>query len=233
MNKNPSAYSVYRDHPRTCQPDDFWGQVKRTVNGKPVPQDQIDLIIKAVNDGLRLEPEDHLLDLCCGNGALTTHFFQRCAGGLGVDFSDILIDIAQRHFQRRPGEAFRLEDVVGFVERETDTSRYTKALCYGAFQYLEATHGERMLSALRQGFQNLKILYIGNLPDRERMEDFSRRHPRNEVMENRADSLIGLWRTSAEFVALAGSTGWRAEIRHMPESFYAAHYRFDAILYPA
>jgi O-methyltransferase involved in polyketide biosynthesis len=122
---------------------------------------------------------------------------------------------------------------MSFVGCETETSRYTKALCYGAFQYLEAADGERMLSSLRQRFQNLKILYLGNLPDRERMEEFSRRHPRNEVVENRADSLIGIWRTPAEFITLAGTTGWRAEIRYMPESFYAAHYRYDAVMYPA
>lgn len=74
-------YAFYKEHPKTCARDDFWSQVKRTVNGKPVSQDQIEMIVDAVISGLSLGMDDRLLDLCCGNGALTRYFFARCSGG--------------------------------------------------------------------------------------------------------------------------------------------------------
>lgn len=79
-------------------PEDFWVQVKRTVKGQPVSQDQIDMIVSAMTAALDLSPDDILLDLGCGNGALTTYFFHRCRGGLGVDFSEFLISVARRNF---------------------------------------------------------------------------------------------------------------------------------------
>jgi len=30
----------YKEYPKTLDPDDVWGQVRRTVNGKPVSEDQ-------------------------------------------------------------------------------------------------------------------------------------------------------------------------------------------------
>ena len=105
----------YKEHPRTCDPEDFWGQVKRTVNSKPVSHDQIDMIVAAVCDGLALDRDDFVLDLCCGNGALTTYFFQRCAGGVGVDFSERLIEVARRHFVGKPAEEYLLQDAVEYV----------------------------------------------------------------------------------------------------------------------
>ena len=70
----------YKEYPKLCAPDDYWGQVKRTINGVPVGQDQIDLILRAIVDGLDLQASDSLLDLCCGNGALSRLLFDRCAG---------------------------------------------------------------------------------------------------------------------------------------------------------
>ena len=51
---------IHKEYPKTCRPDDFWGQVKRTVHGKPVSQDQIDMIIYAIRNGLSLSHEDIL-----------------------------------------------------------------------------------------------------------------------------------------------------------------------------
>ena len=105
-------FSFYKEHPKTCDADDFWGQVKRTVNGEPVSQEQIDMIIDAVVLGLELSEKDTLLDLCCGNGALSTLFFDRCQGGIGIDFSEYLVGIANDNFAKNGSREFFLGDVV-------------------------------------------------------------------------------------------------------------------------
>ena len=90
--------AIYDEHAKTCDETDFWGQVRRTVNGEPVSDHQIDLIVEEMSAALELNSKDTLLDICCGNGALSTRFFDQCAGGLGVDYSKTLIDIARKHF---------------------------------------------------------------------------------------------------------------------------------------
>jgi SAM-dependent methyltransferase len=227
-----SGGHFYKNHPKTCDPEDFWGQVGRTVNGKPVDQAQIDMIVTAVMQGLKLHPDDLLLDLCCGNGALTAYFFARCRGGLGVDFSDCLIEVAQRYFSTQPEYRFEIADVVEFVRSAIEPHRFTKALCYGAFQYLGHSAGEELLSLLRYRFVDIDRLLIGNLPDKSLLGEFYRNRPYTSGVENRSDTPIGIWRTEDEFIALAKRTGWQCTIVRMPSDFYAAHYRYDVILTP-
>jgi SAM-dependent methyltransferase len=221
--------SFYKDYPKTRDPDDFWGQVKRTVNGQPVPQEQVDLIVDAVAAGLELVKDDVFLDLCCGNGALTTYFFERCAGGLGVDFSEYLIEVARRNFIKRPQEDFLLRDILDFVNGCADPERYTKGCCYGSVAYLNDDLVRTLLSALRRRFRGLRRVFIGNIPDKRFLHSFFGEKYQPGV-ENDPDSPIGIWRTQDEFRALVETAGWRMEVRHMPKEYYWAHYRYDVIL---
>lgn len=211
-------------------PDDFWGQIRRTVNGRPVPEEQIRMILDAAGTGLDLRPGDALLDLACGNGALSSRFFSSCSHFLGVDSSEYLISVAKKHFERAPGYRFTLQDVADYVRLEPHPERFTKALCYGSFSYFSADSAEAFLRLLAGRFARIDRLFIGNLPDRERLSSFyvSSRASEEELIDPR--SQIGIWRTRDEFRALARACGWSAEFSVMPETFYAAHYRYDALL---
>ena len=91
---NPSEYD-YTVRAEKCDRNDLWGQVRRTINGVAVPQEQIDMIVNAVKNSLNFQPDDFLLDIGCGNGALTRYFFSECAGATGIDRSEYLIEIAK------------------------------------------------------------------------------------------------------------------------------------------
>src|SRR5579863_3993990 len=69
----------YDAHARTVAPNGYWQQVRRTVNGKPISETQIMLIVKAITIGLSLNTADIVLDLACGNGALSSYLFDECA----------------------------------------------------------------------------------------------------------------------------------------------------------
>jgi SAM-dependent methyltransferase len=226
----PEPFSFYKEHPKTCAPDDFWGQVKRTVNGRAVSDAQIAMIVDAVSSGLNLQQDDYLLDLCCGNGALTTFFFTKCRGGVGVDFSEKLIEIAKTNFERLPDWVYVLDDVVNYVRSDPEPERFTKLSCYGSFAYLEAPRAEELLRLCRDRYRRASVLYIGNCPDREQMSAFFNDRAYREGIENEADSAIGIWRTREEFRSIATAAGWTASFRTMPEAFYASRYRYDVVL---
>lgn len=227
---NKEKFTFYKDYPKTCSPDDFWGQVKRTVNGTPVSQDQIDMIVDAVVAGLELNRNDTLLDLCCGNGALSTLLFKHCKGGLGVDFSEYLISIANKYFADPPNQTYILQDVVGFCENPITPDRFSKMVCYGSFSYLEKDSAEKLLFLLKNNFPNLLRVFIGNYPDKDLLAEFYCGRPFAPGIENDPDSPIGIWRTQEEFVSLAERCGWQATFHKMPSQYYAAHYRYDVIL---
>src|SRR5690348_16761296 len=125
MTVESSSDYRFRHHPEECDPEDLWGQVKRTVNGNPVPEEQIEMIVQAIASGLDLAEDDVVLDLCCGNGALTTRIFQRCKGGLGVDYSKFLIEIANTRHCTRPSEQYLLSDALLYLETEDQPERFT------------------------------------------------------------------------------------------------------------
>jgi cyclopropane fatty-acyl-phospholipid synthase-like methyltransferase len=226
--------SLYEAHARACNPKDFQKHVMRTTHGSPVGQDQIDMIIEGVSRGLDLARHDVLLDLCCGNGAITDLIFARCAGGLGVDFTPYLIEVAKANFEKPPTRLYQLADVLEYLETANDTERFTKATCYGAFACLSEAKASRTLRTLRRHFPNLGRVFIGNLPDLDRAGIFWRQHYGSEPWPyeelKRHDTAFGIWRSEQEVTKLTAHCGWRAEFTRMPAEFYGSYYRFDAIL---
>jgi len=222
--------ALYESHARSCDPGDLQGQVMRNPYGKSVGPDQVAMIVDAIGDGLDLGPDDVLLDLCCGNGAITDPIFARCRGGVGVDFTPYLIEVAKKNFERSPDRLYLLADALEFVETTDDTNRFTKAFCYGAFQCLAESTAIGVLAALRRRFPNLQRMFIGNLPDLDRVGRFFERDIPSPEELKRYDTLFGIWRTEQEMAKLAAGCGWRTEFSRMPSAFYGAHYRFDATL---
>jgi len=229
---SPDPFSFYKEYPKTRPETDFWGQVTRTINNQAVGEDQIAQIVGAIQDHLQLTPGDVLLDLGCGNGALTDRLFSKCCGGLGVDFSEYLIGIAHKYFQQLPDRTYIVGDAADFVSTTPDTQRFTKALCYGALQYMPADSARMLLSSLRQRFPQVGTFFIGNLPDKEKMHEFFKGRDYQPGVENDPCSQIGIWRTEGEFKALAAECGWAVTCSHMPKDFFGARYRFDALLKP-
>jgi len=224
--------SDYKEYPKTLDPDDLWGQVRRTVNGKRVSDAQIALIVSAIRGGLQFSAQDAVLDLACGNGALSSYFLEDCRSLHGVDYSPYLIEIATKRFQVPEKSTFMVDDAAHYVQNEPDPGRFSKALCYGSFAFFTEEDARQVLRGLHNRFVNLSRFFIGNLPDRDRAHLFY--PPGTEYtseLKNHA-AQIGIWRSQAEFYTLAAEEGWELTSTLMPPEYYASHYRFDALLRP-
>jgi cyclopropane fatty-acyl-phospholipid synthase-like methyltransferase len=214
---------------RTRAPDDFWGQVRRTVRGVPVSDEQIGMIVDTIRLALDIEPEDTLLDIACGNGALAQLLFDSCADYLGVDLSEHLISVAKANFEALPRHEFAQLGAAAYVHAETRPERFSKVLCYGSFPYFPAGDAGEVLRTLFHRFINVHAVFIGNLPDKDRAARFYGQAPDARELGD-CYSPIGIWRTRDEFTQLAQEAGWEVKISTMPPGFYASHYRFDALL---
>jgi cyclopropane fatty-acyl-phospholipid synthase-like methyltransferase len=215
---------------RTVPVDDLWGQVRRTVGGKPVSERDIRMIVETIVARLDLRPADGLIDLACGNGALSSLLFPHCGEFLGSDVSEYLIAVAESRFAEPPRRRFLVLGAAAHARGEPDPGRFTRALCYGSFAYLSADDAAAVLRAVHDRFRAVERVFIGNLPDRDRAAAFYA--DRTPSLRELADpgSQIGIWRTREEFVTLARTTGWRVEITTMPPEFFASRYRYDALL---
>lgn len=217
-------------HARSVASDAYWEQIRRTVNGKPVSNAQIAMIVEAVTVRLCLHPTDVVLDLACGNGALSSHLFGRCAGLVGVDASEYLIEVATRDFARPPAYRFEFGDVASYALWEANPEVFTKVLIYGAFQYLSPTDARLLLATLNARFPAISKIFVGNIPDRRHVARFYRDRTPIEVELQDHEARIGVWYVPDELAAVAGAAGWNAGCSHMPEEFYGSAYRFDLLL---
>lgn len=220
----------YDAHARTCAPDAFWAQVKRTVHGKPVSEEQIEWIVSEIKRQLALCAQDCVLDLACGNGALSHRLVDTCASLVGVDISEYLIEVANRYFAEPPRITFAAEGAAQYLATVVDPQRFTKVLCYGSFAYFSEGDAHSTLHALSERFPNVQSIFIGNLPDRDRASAFfaARTPEPGELDDPRAQ--IGIWRTRDAFAAMAAAAGWATQFSTMPNEFFSVHYRYDALL---
>jgi cyclopropane fatty-acyl-phospholipid synthase-like methyltransferase len=220
----------HNEHAKSRAPDDFWGQIRRTVQGQPVSDEQIGMIVGAINAALQLQQDDKLLDLACGNGALSHLFFDSIAEYQGVDFSEHLILIAKKNFERLPGHQFVTLGAAEYVRQEAHPEKFTKVLCYGSFSYFSAADAAEVLRTLHDKFTSVQKVFIGNLPDRDRAAAFYKERPVSAEEMSDNESQIGIWRSQSEFERLAGTAGWKVHFSVMPAEYYAGYYRYDALL---
>ena len=93
-------------------------QVLRTLNKQPLSDDIFGRILLEIEKTLQLQPQDVVLDLCCGTGryseALAAYFD---AGVIGLDPSTKMLDQARKklrdprvRYQTGHGEAIPLAD---------------------------------------------------------------------------------------------------------------------------
>lgn len=228
--KIPYAKFDHDTYARTRAPDDFWGQIRRTVQGQPVSDEQIKMIVQAIKWGLGMRSDDVLLDLACGNGALSFRLFDSCKEFVGVDLSEYLISVAKKNYEVLPRYRFLEQGAAEYVRLDPLPQRFSKVLCYGSFSYFPADDAADVLQLLFEKFSNVRTVYIGNLPDKERAAEFYKAKQPNAEELSDSSSQIGIWRTRSEFAQLAGNVGWKVRFSTMPADFYASYYRFDAVL---
>jgi trans-aconitate methyltransferase len=228
--KTPYPKFDHDEYARSCAPDDFLGQTRRTVQGKPVSDEQIKMIVETITSRLEMKPDDTLLELACGNGSISRFLFNSCADYLGVDFSEYLISVAKKNFERLPHYQFILQGAAEYVRQEQHPERFSKALCYASFCYFPAADAAEVLRTLFEKFTNVQTVFVGNLPDRDRAGEFYKtRQPSADELSDHSTA-IGTWRTRSEFAQLAGDAGWKVQFSTMPPEFFSSYYRFDALL---
>ena len=90
---------IWNDYPRRFDEKDFARQVGLSVDGQPYNSRQVEENTRRIASAIDIQPDDAVLDICCGNGLFTEKLAPLCARIVGVDFSEPLIDIARRYHQ--------------------------------------------------------------------------------------------------------------------------------------
>ncbi len=229
MNETNPKDFIHKEYPKQFAREDFWSQIKRTVNGQPVSEQDINLIVDQIRRHLNLTPHTHLLDIGCGNGALAARLFPFLSRYTGVDFSAYLLEIANEFFRPGPHINYVEADARKFAANYSSQIPFDKVLVYGCMSYLAREEFREFLKNVHRRFEHVTRVFVGNIPDINRAADFfsARQIARYEL--NDTQTPVGVWWDPGELAKVGEQAGFSTRYFRMPPEFYGHRYRFDAV----
>jgi SAM-dependent methyltransferase len=220
----------WNEYPLCIDEADFLRQVCHTIDGRPYTSLQFDALIYGIRQGLRLGPTSSLLDVCCGNGAVTTALAIHCKQVVGVDFSIPLINIA-RKFHGAPNTRFLDLDALELMKIDVPEAPFDKVMMYGALQHFDVEDLDCLISGLlKHGATDCTIL-LGGVPDKARLgqlfntPDKLRLH---QTYRREGRDVLGTWWDSNVIRDACRRFGLDCRIDNESSDRPGGHYRFDA-----
>lgn len=207
--------------------DDLYKQVLRSKNKKPQSEESILEIIHYIQNHLKLHKELSLLDICCGNGLLTSQLLPYVKEIAGVDFCQNLINTAQK--QQNPIEYF-CEDAVNF---HLPDRKFDRILMTAALQHFSEAQVVNLFVMHYNNLAQNGMFLITDILDIDQKWSFFQT---NEQKKAHFDAvaiekpLMGSWFKKEWLIELAYYSGFKnAKVLVQPDSFYFSHYRFDLL----
>lgn len=124
-------------------------------------------LLKDINQFLRLQKSDTLLDIGCSNGLISAFFSIFCNKVVGVDYSGSLIKKAKDHFGHIENLSFQNCDM-----REVSYNGFDKVLVNSVFQYIKKDKSILFLRNLAKA--QCDKMFIGHVPYIAKKESFLR-----------------------------------------------------------
>lgn len=223
----------WSSYPATVGETDYLRQVGKTVHGQAISTDQFQCLVDNIASQLNLHPEDALLDLCCGNGLITSHLASKCRKVVGVDYSEPLIAVAQRDHQRDNIQYVRASILDLDPEILSAGEPFSKVLMYEALQHFSGKDLWKILQVMLSLSTADASILIGSIPDRTRKRSFYNTPYRLIVATWRqvtARNAIGSWWTRKDINKISEQMKLHCQFLSQNERLHTAHYRFDALL---
>ncbi len=231
MNKKGQMSFDYNERIASLSEDDFFAQIKRTVGGQRISEEQFQIILNDIKEALEFNSQDVLLDLCCGNAHLSSHFFELISIYTGVDSSNALIDIAKKYFNNEKTN-YIASDLIEYLKSEKNPAVYTKILICSSIQYFAPEMVKEILSIIKEKFINVERMLITPIPDKDKAELFFGKERLAEQDLDDYTSSLGRFYSPKEIEDLAKIEGFSSAYIALNEKAHNAHYRYAVLLKP-
>lgn len=211
---------------------DAYRQVGRTVCGVATGNRDPARVCNAIVGALTLTGTETLLDLCCGNGLVTSLVSAHCRRVVGVDYSAPLIEAARMHHARENVD-YEVADVARLEAIAIDLSQIDAAYMSLAFQYFDSDKAKALFASLRAVVSPPCQVFLEDIPDASRLFNFYNTPERQAEYRHRianGTEAIGHWWLADDLARLAASAGFDCHVISQPPERFRAHYRFDALL---
>jgi 2-polyprenyl-3-methyl-5-hydroxy-6-metoxy-1,4-benzoquinol methylase len=149
-----------------------FAQVARIGGQTQHDEDLLELIVEHIVAMLDLKSDEVLLDVCCGNGLLTSKLAKHCKKVIGIDLSEVLINHAKHMY---PEIEFICADALE-LNSSTICKQYSSIdkinLCF-SFQYFDSYElGKRVIENLLPFLKQDGKIFLGDIPDSIRFFEY-------------------------------------------------------------
>jgi len=209
---------------KAAQNESLFLQVQRNNNFNAESLKQIeDNICELIN----LRNEDSLLDVCCGNGLITKYLAARCRKIIGVDFSDQMINTANKQ-RLLPNIEFIKEDALYL--NNSIKEKFDIIILYFSFQYFNRSQGEKAILEIKKLLKPKGKILIGDIPNKNKIWMFydtpiKRFFYIKQMLLNQ--SKMGKFWSEKEMKEISKKLNLKGTYIEQPTNLPHSHYRFD------
>lgn len=203
--------------------------VGRTKFGAPVEEHKFKEELNFVENHLRLNKKDTLIDLCAGNGMLSSYLINNVSNIIAIDYSKPLLE-------NFAVESANLKKVCANVkELDFGKYKYSKLIWYFSIQHFNEIEVTSILKNILQNLSKGGRVYIGDIPDLNKIWDFySTEEYKAFYFQKLLDGQehIGTWFEQDFFKNLLFFLGFenKFKIIEKPSTHFNSSYRFDLLI---
>ena len=221
--------SFWLTHAKENQNTEPQIQVLRTLNKQPLEPDIFTAIVDSIVTMLEPEPDNNLLDLCCGNGLITRELFNRFRKVTAVDLSEEFVS------QLSSGAP---DNITAFAADartvEFPAKSIDRILLYAGVQYFSESETVELFMRMRRWIRDGGVVALGDIPDATRKWNFFNSPERESAYFEalrKGKPIVGNWFDPGWLVKLSHQAGFVSAVTKLqPQSFPYQHYRFDLVL---
>ncbi len=222
----------YTELPDKFEETEFLQQVGKTISGQPITQAQFSAQLADIDSALKVNENDVVLDMCCGNGIITAQISKACNSIVGVDFSESLISIAKK-YNSLNNEKYYCMSALDSEIKNISTKPFTKIYMYEALQHFEEADLQKLLFLIRDIATSDAIIFFGGIPDNDRIWYFYDTEERRQDYWRRKSEgreAIGTWWNRNYITDVCRLCRFDNVFLDQNPVLYSAHYRFDVQL---
>jgi predicted TPR repeat methyltransferase len=226
MDKWEKFWKDYRDIP-VKENGDLCIQVGKTVGNTPIRPELLSKAGRSIAKTLSLTKEDILIELCCGNGLITSEVAESAGHVFAFDFTERFISTAIEHKKSR--------NITYFIESAREEFSLTlkrvksnKFLMHDALAYFSVGDLEHILSELENISGGDFLFYLTEVPDDNLKYNFYDTPERREeyLKNDEYNKGMGRWWKREEIIEI--SKEFNLEYNIKDNELY--NYRMDVLL---
>jgi cyclopropane fatty-acyl-phospholipid synthase-like methyltransferase len=162
----------WTNYPKTVGNGEYQKQVQNTVNGEPYSLENYQEMLSGICEGLELEKNDVLLELCCGNGLVTVELAKKCQQIVGIDFSEPLLEVANQ-VHKPENVSYQKLDILKLDRLVATKARYfNKILLHAGLQFFSPKSLKFIIKNMIDLSSSPRLILLSSIPDKSKKWQF-------------------------------------------------------------